>query len=319
MKSWQRWPRWLRGALWCLFLLVVASGLLFIAGGGIQWEREAPYRQTASWGGQGSAEGEFHDPTGIAVTDTEVFVSDARNSRIQVFDKQGNFKRAFGQDALERPMNLEIARNRLYVPDYFQDVIHVFTLEGEYVQAIVAQDGLNSPGGVAVKPDGTLLVADTYGHRVVHLKLDGEVLRVWGSSGEPGRAAGTFRYPTDVALARDGSFYVADGYNHRVQQFSAEGDFTNRWGGVFGLGIPGKLKGWFFTASSVALGPEGQVLVADFFNQRVQKFTHDGRFLTAFGEAVESARPGAIAVAVDKEGRLFVASLGGNRVEVWAP
>ena len=40
----------------------------------------------AEWGGLGSAPGQFNSPTGIAVTDTEVFVSDSHNARIQVFD-----------------------------------------------------------------------------------------------------------------------------------------------------------------------------------------------------------------------------------------
>jgi hypothetical protein len=59
-------------------------------------EKEPGYQFVATWGEKGNGPGEFHDPTGIAVTNREVFISDARNSRIQVFDFEGNFQPQFG-------------------------------------------------------------------------------------------------------------------------------------------------------------------------------------------------------------------------------
>ena len=50
-----------------------------------------------SWGSPGDAPGEFHEPIGIAVAHDKVFVSDAGNNRIQVFDKTGGFLHRFGQ------------------------------------------------------------------------------------------------------------------------------------------------------------------------------------------------------------------------------
>ena len=64
-------------------------------------EKEAPYRFVAAWGKEGSGPGEFRDPTGIAIggsgAGSEVFVADARNARIQVFDLGGHFTRQFGR------------------------------------------------------------------------------------------------------------------------------------------------------------------------------------------------------------------------------
>ena len=90
--------------------LVAALTLLGCAGGAINWNQEPPYSLTLAWGEKGSGPGQFNDPTGIAVTDTEVFISDARNGRIQVFDHQGQFRREFGAPGdgigeLGRPMN----------------------------------------------------------------------------------------------------------------------------------------------------------------------------------------------------------------------
>ena len=42
--------------------------------------------------------GQFTEPSGVAVTpDNEIVVADTNNYRIQVFDKEGNFKFQFGE------------------------------------------------------------------------------------------------------------------------------------------------------------------------------------------------------------------------------
>ena len=296
--------------------LVVTAALLLQSCGAINWDKESPYSLVSTWGEKGSNPGQFNDPTGIAVTNSEVFVSDARNSRIQVFDKMGNFKRAFGEQQLGRPMNLTIANKRLYVPDYFKDVVHVFSLDGQYLNAIKTEPSLNSPGGVAAYSDGSLLIADTYGQRLVHLSPEGDILQSWVGKG---LWSGEFNYPTDVAILSDGGFYVADGYNDRVQQFGADGEYIRKWGGPFGLNIFGPFKGWFATATSIAIGPEGNLFVADFYNDRIQKFTAEGDYLTSFG--AESDGPGhtEIAVTVDSDGTVWSVNFSDNRVEKWRP
>lgn len=303
-------------------LIALVAGLTLLAwfGGAINWNRQPPYQLVQNWGSKGQAPGQFDDPTGIAVSGDEVFVSDARNSRIQVFDKQGHFKRAFGQAQLGRPMNLDIADGKLFVPDYFKDAVFVFSLAGDYLRSIKAADSLNSPGGVAVRADGTLLVADTYAKRVLNINRDGKVLQVWGTRDQGGIAAGKFSYPTDVAVAPDGGFYVADGYNDRIQQFGPHGHFVRKWGGPFGLNIYGPFKGWFTTVNSVAIGPDGVLFAADFYNDRIQTFDATGKFLTAFSpDNVGGPGHTETAVAVDSDGTVFSANFKGNRVEKWRP
>lgn len=298
------------------FVVVIMAALFLQSCGAINWDQEPPYSQVNAWGEKGRNPGQFDDPTGIAVTDSEVFVSDARNSRIQVFDKEGRFKRAFGQNRLGRPMNLAISDETLYVPDYFKDVIHVFSLDGQYQQAIKTMNSFNSPGGVAVFSDGSLLVADTYGQRLVRVSPEGEVLRSWS---EKGFWSGEFNYPTGVALNAEDGFYVADGYNDRVQQFGANGEYIRKWGGPFGFNIFGPFKGWFSTVTSIAIGPENNVFVADFYNNRIQKFTAEGDYLTSFGTPSKGSGQTEIAVAVDADGTVWSVNFEANQVEKWRP
>ncbi|WP_273428791.1 NHL repeat-containing protein [Marinobacter sp.] len=306
--------------------LVAALTLLGCAGGAINWNQEPPYSLALVWGEKGSGPGQFNDPTGIAVTDTEVFVSDARNGRIQVFDHQGHFKREFGTPGdgigeLGRPMNLTIHDDKLYVPEYMNDRIQVFSLAGEPLRVIGSPGKgpgqFNAPGGVAVADNGDLFVADFYNHRVQHLRADGSFVGQRGTTGVTGTSAGEFTYPTDVALNKDKTLYVADGYGNRVQVFDTEGYFLRKWGGPFARGIYGPFKGWFTTTTSIALGSKGEVFVADFYNDRIQKFTAQGAYLTSFGTPPKNPGHTAMAVAVGHDGALWSVNFADNRVEKW--
>lgn len=292
--------------------------------------KEPGYALATAWGERGAGPGQFRDPTGIAIADGEVFVADSRNGRIQVFDFDGAFKRQFGRPGtargeLGRPMNLTIHDNELYVPEYFNDRIQVFDLDGTPLRTIgEAGDGpgqLNAPGGVAVAANGELFVADFYGHRVQHLAPDGAFIAQWGKTGEPGRFAGEFTYPTDAAIGAGGAVFVADGYADRIQVFRPGDGFIDKWGGPFAIDIFGPFNGWFAVATSVAIDTDGNVFVADFYNDRVQKFAPDGTFLTAFGATGEG--PGQfhhpIAVDVAEDGTVFVADFLNNRIQRWRP
>jgi len=131
--------------------------------------QEAPYLLVNTWGGKGGNPGQFNEPTGIALAGNEVFVSDSRNTRIQVFDLDGNFKRLFGEKGgaagqLNRPMNMTIAGDELYVAEFFNDQIQIYGLDGEFRRSVgkagSAGGEMRAPGGVAVNADGALFVAD---------------------------------------------------------------------------------------------------------------------------------------------------------------
>lgn len=325
---------WLRST--SLWKWLGYAGVISLALVAIFWvsfvprEKQAGYVFVTSWGGPGSQPGQFSDPTGIAVSGGEVFVADARNGRIQVFDLDGNFLRAFGEPGdgpgeLGRPMNLTVHQGELYVPEYFNDRVQIFDLQGNSRRIMGSQGTgpgqLSAPGGVAIDDEGALYVAGFANHRVQKLTPGGELLRQWGTIGKPGIGAGDFSYPTDVAFHPDGRIFVSDGYNDRVQAFSSDGEFLTKWGGPFAINIFGPFHGWFSVATSIGVGPEGNVFVADFYNDRVQKFAPNGTFLTAFGQTGEGLGEfrHAMAIAVAEDGSVFVTDFLNNRVHKWAP
>lgn len=323
-----------RGLYW---LLGVAIVLLLIIGIGwwlwVPGLKEPPYQRVASWGSPGSAAGQFRDPIGIAVDGGKVFVADARNHRVQVFDRNGQFLYVIGHPGtglggLGRPMNLTVANGKLYVADYWNDDIEVFSTDGTPLK-VIGRSGsgpgeFKAPSGVAVLPDGNLVVVDFYNQRVQELRPDGTFVRQWGTTGKKGYlSAGAFNYPTDVMTDSRGNIYVTDGYNDRIQVFGPEGRFLRMWGGPMGLHLPasvnilGSLNGWFKTPTAIAIGPQGNVFVADEENNRIQKFTATGRFLTAFGSPPQEKGFTETGVAVADDGTVYSTNLVGNRVEVW--
>ena len=160
-------------ALGIVGVVIVLAGVGWLAF--VPFAKEPGYVFVTSWGGKGSAPGQFNDPTGIAVAGGEVFVADSRNGRIQVFDLDGTFKRQFGKPGenpgeLGRPMNLTIHDGELYVPEDFNDRIQVFGPDGTSRRTIgQAGNGpgqFNAPGGVAVGANGGRFIADFYNQRI---------------------------------------------------------------------------------------------------------------------------------------------------------
>jgi peptidylamidoglycolate lyase len=175
---------------------------------------------------------------------------------------------------------------------------------GELVQGLGA--GLFAmPHGLTVDPKGHLWLTDVSLHQVVELDATGHELLRLGERGVPGVDEAHFNMPTDVAVAEDGTFFVSDGYgNSRVVRFSPEGRYELSWGSA------GSEPGQFLTPHGIALGPDGDVYVADRGNARVQVFDQRGN-LKHIWQSPDLGRPWS--VAFDEAGRGFVVD-GGDQV-----
>jgi len=153
-----------------------------------------------SWGERGDKPGQFNTPHSIAAdAEGNIYVADRANRRIQVFDGDGTFLRAFTID----------------VPfDH-----HIRPVIGNALDPD-ATAGTFSPGApwaicITPGPHQVLYSSDAYPGRIYKLDLQGHVLGVIGG---PGRQLKQFGWIHEIACPSENTLYVAELLNWRVQK-----------------------------------------------------------------------------------------------------
>jgi len=195
--------------------------------------------------------------------------------------------------------------------------------------------GLNAPRAIAVGINDDLYVADSRNHRILHIATDGNLLNEWGSfaaidynkpfteeQAQKEAPTGTFYEPWGIAVGPDGSVYVTDTWNHRVQKFTKDGKPVKVWG-HYGQPVPDdpESKSTFWGPRGIAVDSQGRVFVADTGNKRIVIFDSDGNYLTEFGSA--GLDPGQfdepVGVAVAEDGTVFVTDTWNQRIQSFIP
>ena len=200
---------------------------------------------------------------------------------------------------------------------------NTLTIEADRILYGDGQYQFNAPRDIALAPDGTLYVADSKNHRILHLDSDGSLLHTWGQFGATDytnnieAAPGTFNEPWGVAVGPDGSVFVADTWNNRIQKFTPEGEFVTMWG-QFGAA---ESRYHFWGPRGVAVDAEGHVFITDTGNKRVVIFDSEGNDLATLGGAGfgvgQFDEP--VGIEVDDQGRLYIADTWNKRIQVMLP
>ena len=149
-------------------------------------------------------------PTGVAVgADGTVHVADPAHGRVVALGR-----REYG--GLRRPVAVAVGSDAsVYVVDDADDRIHVFDADGTHERSWAAAD----PQGIAVAPDGTLLVTEPGHGRVVRFDTGGAALGDFGRE-QPSRR---LNVPRGVATDCRGRAYVVDNSSPRVHVFGDPG------------------------------------------------------------------------------------------------
>jgi tripartite motif-containing protein 71 len=258
-----------------------------------------------SWGSTGSGDGQFRFPTGIAVNSSGYvhIANTASPHRIQKFTYDGNFIGWIGK--CTGGSNCDLTNQR----------------------------------AKGFSCNANTCTVDNFG------------------SGD-----GQFQIPTHIAIdPKMGYLYIADMLNHRIQKFTYDGNFIGWIGKCTGgsncdltyqtakdfgcnastcTGLDaGRGPAQFLYPGGIAIDSSGNLFVADNGNYRIQKFSSDGEFISAWGSHCNlrtgsgcydpDGQTGPLSlgdgqfsdnigdVAVDSLGKVYVSDNGNDRIQVF--
>src|SRR5262245_46419842 len=191
--------------------------------------------------------------------------------------------------------------------------------DGRHIWAIVRCDRLEDPSRFGDE------CRDSKTDPILKFAPDGTVVKSFGG--------GMFIWPHGLAVDRDGNVLVTDAVaENRTPKGDKRGQalvkFSPDGKVLMTLGTPGQSGSGpdhFTSPSDVAVAQNGDVFVADghndMGNNRVVRFSSDGKFIKAWGKS--GWAPGEFhalhAIAIDTRGRIFVGDRGNNRIQIFDP
>ena len=176
------------------------------------------------FGNEGSGDGMFKYPRGIAVSDKdEIVVADECNNRVQVFDSNGTFLRSFGHRGVNagefnHPFGVAIDKDRkIFVADsLYKHRVQVFSWEGRHLGSFSGKGSLDSqllnPWGLSLDSTGNVIGPDVDNKLIKIFTLYGKVVMKIGEEGS---------FSSPIHCVQCGEYFiVSDFKEHCIKVFN---------------------------------------------------------------------------------------------------
>jgi DNA-binding beta-propeller fold protein YncE len=131
------------------------------------------------WGSKGSGDGQFDDPTSVAIDPktNKVYVADPINRRIQIFDSNGKFLTKWSVPEWGRThgfedLAIDSTKSRLYASSANMGAVLVYDLNGNRITSLTPRppERLDGPSALALA-NGKLYILNMIGNRVTAIDL----------------------------------------------------------------------------------------------------------------------------------------------------
>ena len=241
----------------------------------------------------------FKSPTAVTIhpLTKNIYVIDALNNRVQVFDSNCNFLFTITKN-MDYPAGICFHDNRMYVTQFTGNVITVYTEEGEFIQSI----GSLGDSMLQFKSPLGICYSD-YNNAFYICERDNDIVQVLNADMSFNSFIPGLIKPVDVKAMRK-ELFVLDRQNPCFHVYNYEHQLIRE---VISLGDEGcqVCKPVHFCLDTLS-----NILLTDYTACRVVVFTKDGKQIYKFGK--EGKKPGCFieprGIALDSEGRIIVAS-----------
>ena len=191
--------------------------------------------------------------------------------------------------------------------------ISTFTAEGIKIKSFGSngsgQGQFNGPTGVAVDNDDNIYVADQQNNRIQKFTAGGQFIASVGSKGDQPLQ---FTNPVGIGFNnKNKKLYICDQSNHRVQILNTDLTFHASFGSR------GSANAQFLNCLHAAFDSGGNVYITDYFNNRIQVFTPEGKFLREIKATPKGSVPNAYAIAIDSSDNVYVSERANHCVHIF--
>ena len=267
-------------------------------------------KPVSCFGRQGSGNGMFRYPRGVAVTDSdEIVVTD--NTGVQVFDSNGTFLRSFPLQSYSFLFGVAITKERtIFLTEYGYHRVQIFSWEGRHLGSFGSKGSLDSqldfPWGLSLDSTGNVIVADSCNNLIKIFTPDGRFVTKIGGQG-------SFSFPIHCVQCGE-YFIVSDSTEHCIKVFNREGHFQYKFG------KKGAGDGEFDGPRFLSVTKSKHLLVCDRDNNRIQVFKVDGTFVQKFGlrGSKLGELSGPFSSAVLSNGQIVVCDIDNHRIQIFA-
>lgn len=243
-----------------------------------------------------------------------VYAFQRANPSVVVFDSNGKFLSTFADkligDGGKGAHGISVdSEDNVYLTDTVHHVVFKMSPEGKLLGTMGKMDSpsedldaFNKPTFVVFGPNKNSYVIDGYGNsRVVHYQ-DGKHPEAWGKAGN---GPLEFNQPHTGVIDTKGRLVVCDRDNLRIQVLNPKtGEHLETWTGYKPFGI--------------AMDQKGVIYVSDSQTSQLLQLDNQGKVVRGWGK--KGKEPGnfdgfAHLITADKEGNIYTAETGGQRVQ----
>ena len=228
----------------------------------------------------------FNNPSDVvAGRNGRVYVLDGVNSKVKVFNQNGDFlfsfgERGTGKGAFTFPLGIGIDRaDRIFIADSGNHRVQIFSPEGNYLSHFSTETTRKQ-----IKPsDPTDVVVDSRAEKCYSIDNDNHWIFVYdlkngvpvSTYGAMGMEKGEFRFPFLLDIDQEGNLYAVEVINTRVTVLAPDGKHLRT------IGDWGVDKGEFYRPKGVAVDAQKRVFVSDSYLGVIQVFDPEGNVLCA--------------------------------------